>query len=871
MFPQASRFACHLPLKHMDTFSPTASPLPVLAAAKSKLPTSARIVLKTLLSLAIAACGSHHSLAQSWTPAAPHPAAVSIHSYAFAQDGEDFYVISGCSQGTISPVRSVRTYNATTNVWRSLADIPIYAGDHPAGAFFGGKIYVAHGGDGCTAEPEVGDDFQIYDVATNLWSAGPPRPGGPERRGAAGAAFNGKFYLAGGSDGNQSTLSVYDIATNSWSAGPGVPQPFHQGGYTQIGQFLYLVGSTFFPDNSDSSMRLDMATNTWSTGPAFTPRRSGFALAAAGTRLFAVGGNIDEGNDGSAQVDELETSTWPAGVWTPSPNNLPTKRRFNSAGFFSTARAGGEIWTTGGTVLETTEHLFLPVSVPCQDYGVTQSTRALVPATTDRENNCDDCVTPIAFPFPIRFYGNSYTTANASSNGNLQFNSAVTSSGNTNLPAAGFNATIFAFWDNLRTNTAGGGIFTSVTGTAPKRVYTIEWRVSGLVGGMSNFEIQFFEGSPDFEVVYGATTGLLSGTIGVQRDATSFFTQFAGPAAPVPVAGTRLLFTTGCCAPIAFNGAIGSNSNTYPGSSGLQTARVQRDDIQSVCGTAKAYPGTVGTAQRTYDRYSFTNAGPATCVTFDINTACTGTQTIYPVAYLGSFNPANVATNYRGDPGSIPADGFSSFSVNVPANSTVVLVVHEVTAGGACGSYDVVVRGLSCPLELLSAVSRKTHGVASGALDIALPLTEQPGVECRTGGADGSHKIVFAFKSESDMTGGTALVTGGVGSAGAPIFLGPTMTVPLTGVNDMQKITLTLSGVTNSLGRVLPNTLVSMNVLLGDTSGNRSVNATDVGQTKAQSGIPVSAANFRTDTNVNGSINATDVGQVKANSGHSVP
>lgn len=62
-----------------------------------------------------------------------------------------------------------------------------------------------------------------------------------------------------------------------------------------------------------------------------------------------------------------------------------------------------------------------------------------------------------------------------------------------------------------------------------------------------------------------------------------------------------------------------------------------------------------------------------------------------------------------------------------------------------------------------------------------------------------------------------------------------------------------------------------MDVLLGDTKGNKTVNATDIGQTKAQSGVAVSAANFRDDTSVSGSINATDIGQVKANAGHSVP
>ena len=60
-------------------------------------------------------------------------------------------------------------------------------------------------------------------------------------------------------------------------------------------------------------------------------------------------------------------------------------------------------------------------------------------------------------------------------------------------------------------------------------------------------------------------------------------------------------------------------------------------------------------------------------------------------------------------------------------------------------------------------------------------------------------------------------------------------------------------------------------MLIGDTTGNKTVNASDVAQVKAQSGLPVTAANFREDINADGSITASDIGQVKADAGHSVP
>jgi hypothetical protein len=90
-------------------------------------------------------------------------------------------------------------------------------------------------------------------------------------------------------------------------------------------------------------------------------------------------------------------------------------------------------------------------------------------------------------------------------------------------------------------------------------------------------------------------------------------------------------------------------------------------------------------------------------------------------------------------------------------------------------------------------------------------------------------------------------------------------------VTDVQLITVTLSGVTDTSAHVLPDTPVSAKILLGDINGSGAVSAADIGQTKAQAGNSAGAGNFRTDTNTSGSISAADIGQVKVNSGHSLP
>ena len=82
----------------------------------------------------------------------------------------------------------------------------------------------------------------------------------------------------------------------------------------------------------------------------------------------------------------------------------------------------------------------------------------------------------------------------------------------------------------------------------------------------------------------------------------------------------------------------------------------------------------------------------------------------------------------------------------------------------------------------------------------------------------------------------------------------------------VQIIQITLNGVNGSTNFAIP-----MSILIGDTNGNVTVNASDLSQTKSRVGHAVDGTNFRSDVNANGSINAGDVSQVKANSGHAVP
>jgi len=170
-------------------------------------------------------------------------------------------------------------------------------------------------------------------------------------------------------------------------------------------------------------------------------------------------------------------------------------------------------------------------------------------------------------------------------------------------------------------------------------------------------------------------------------------------------------------------------------------------------------------------------------------------------------------------------------------------------------------------LQFVSAVSRKTHGSA-GTFDVGLPLSGAPGVECRS--SAGNHMLVFTFNN--NVISGNAIIDSGVGTvSGPPIFSGSTMSVNLTGVANTQTLTVRLTGVTDEFSQILPDSSVNMNLLIGDTNGNGTVNASDVAQAKSRIGQAVGPTNFRTDVNATGTINATDVALIKSHLGSGVP
>ena len=173
---------------------------------------------------------------------------------------------------------------------------------------------------------------------------------------------------------------------------------------------------------------------------------------------------------------------------------------------------------------------------------------------------------------------------------------------------------------------------------------------------------------------------------------------------------------------------------------------------------------------------------------------------------------------------------------------------------------------LSTGPTVVSAVSRKTHG-AAGTFDVPLPLTGAVGVESRNPTSGMSHQIVVTFTGTVSVN--SASVAGQSGSPmAAATASGSEVTVTLTGINNAQRLMITLNVTVDA---VSGNVVIPMGILLGDTTGNGSVSSSDVSQTKSASGQVLSASNFRSDINLSGTINSSDVGAAKAQTGTALP
>jgi len=167
----------------------------------------------------------------------------------------------------------------------------------------------------------------------------------------------------------------------------------------------------------------------------------------------------------------------------------------------------------------------------------------------------------------------------------------------------------------------------------------------------------------------------------------------------------------------------------------------------------------------------------------------------------------------------------------------------------------------------ISAVSRKNHDSISPPFDIPLPLSGNLGIECRSGGSGGNFQIVVTFAGP--VTFFSAVVSSGTGSVASSLASGNQIFVNLTGVNNAQRINVTLNGVND--GTNIADVVIPMGVLLADVDATGRVDGNDVSSVQSHTRQTVDSTNFRFDVDLTGRIDGNDVSVTQAHTRTSLP
>jgi hypothetical protein len=456
------------------------------------------------------------------------------------------------------------------------------------------------------------------------------------------------------------------------------------------------------------------------SGTTFTVNLSPAAVLTAGTYWIEIQANMDFATQGEwGWTDRTVQSNSPAAWQNPGGGFGCGITWVVKTVCIPTAGGPDQVYRINGTSVGGGTPTPTPTGTPagCTNYNFTTGTDTIVPGTTDTGNHTDDGDTFVALPFSFQLYDQTFNGVNVNSNGRLDFVCINEPVGYMTacLPAPAnqcpYDYTIFPVWQDMRTDIGlsgcstwanGCGVFTSVSGTAPNRVFNIEWHAVYFANNAAtaNFEVRLYENNPNnqFDVIFGTVQsgGDHNYVSGVQGPSGEFTQDFCD--VNPPAAGSRTYTCAGAasptptptaspsCTPIVVMGSIDTGDPTESG-------RLNRSGVPQTC-PASTSCLTFDSLAHHYDEYMFTNTtGAHQCVHIDTNTACTGTNFIFTAAYLGSFDPNNICTNWIGDAGSSPNPD-QAFDVDLDDGQTLVVVVNEVTPDAGCPSYTVTITGL---------------------------------------------------------------------------------------------------------------------------------------------------------------------------------
>jgi hypothetical protein len=279
---------------------------------------------------------------------------------------------------------------------------------------------------------------------------------------------------------------------------------------------------------------------------------------------------------------------------------------------------------------------------------------------------------------------------------------------------------------------------------------------------------------------------------------------------PLLVVVTGALLAVSALPARAVTGAISTTDPTQKG-------RLFRDGTPSTCAVPKVSQSAFDTTPYFFDSYTFTNAtGASECLAVTLTSLSSGCD-IFSAAYLGTFDPASIETNYLADAGaSVAGDSPTTtttntrqYSFTLDPGQTAVVTVNDTTPGGVgnCASYTLDVAPANTPptVTIFSVTpapngAGNIEGNTTGGATVSFAVTStdpedipDPAADCSDGTnpvdpagtffALGGPYTITCSATDTGGASGQDTLTFSVVDTTAPVLsnLPPDQTVPATG------------------------------------------------------------------------------------------
>lgn len=253
-----------------------------------------------------------------WTPAASMTTARWFPTATLLRSGK---VLVAGGSGGIAELASAELYDSATNSWSAAGSMATTRRSHTATLLPSGKVLVTGGAYFGIGYGVYLASAELYDPATNSWSAAGALATARSYHTAT-LLPSGKVLVVGGANYNDSgqfylaSAELYDPATNGWSAAGSLVSGRHDHTATLLPSGKVLVAGGLGPNATylASAELYDPATNSWSAArsPAIARVNHTATLLLPSGNVLVAGGFNSTGNLSSAEVYDPARNSWSA-------------------------------------------------------------------------------------------------------------------------------------------------------------------------------------------------------------------------------------------------------------------------------------------------------------------------------------------------------------------------------------------------------------------------------------------------------------------------------------------------------------------------------------------------------------------------------